>query len=202
MYYKYLKRDQLYLRSYRTHNLWLEMYSKKIRQPVITAFHIGILRRLSKNYANERVVCLIYGLTVLSFVKFLTGFSSTTSKDPKDAEIYFRLNSILSKNKYGFNTRFMYDFDILLEGVLNERFIDESTVYYDNPVVLKEIEDMELGLNGEVSESDIKEWLKDHHEHGSVDKCLQYPARVGTNYEKSDDLSVYKVHPLGEKPKL
>ena len=50
------------------------------------------------------------------------------------------------KNKYGYNTRFMSDFDLLLEGVLNERFIDESTLYYDDPSVSKEIEDMELGF--------------------------------------------------------
>ena len=56
-------------------------------------------------------------------------FSGTKSSDPKQEEVYFRLNSIFMKNKYGYNTRFMSDFDLLLEGVLNERFIDESTLY-------------------------------------------------------------------------
>ena len=72
-----------------------------------------------------------------------------------------RLHSIFSKNKYGYNTRFMSDFDLLLEGVLNERFIDESTLYYDDPNVAKEIEDMELGLNSDFAEGDIKNLLKD-----------------------------------------
>lgn len=40
----------------------------------------------------------------------------------------------------------MSDFDIFLEAVLNERFIEDSTNYYDDPVVAKEIEDQEAGL--------------------------------------------------------
>ncbi len=31
--YTHLNRDQQYLRSYRTHNLWLDQYHKKIRAP-------------------------------------------------------------------------------------------------------------------------------------------------------------------------
>ena len=115
-------------------------------------------------------------------------------------EIYMRLQSIFSKNKYGYNTRFMSDFDLLLEGVLNERFIDESTLYYDDPVVAKEIEDMELGLNGEFAEGDIKNLLKDKSSHGSAHKSVRYPGRVGYNYARSDDLSVYKVDPSGSGP--
>lgn len=111
-----------------------------------------------------------------------------------------RLNSIFAKNKYGYNTRFMSDFDLLLEGVLNERFIDESTLYYDNAVSTPEVSDMEQGLNGEFAESDIQNLLKDHTSHASAAKTLRFPARVGTNYAKSDDLSCYKVHPSGSKP--
>ena len=40
----------------------------------------------------------------------------------------------------------MSDFDLLLEAVLNERFIDDSSAYYDDPISSKEIEDMETGL--------------------------------------------------------
>ena len=72
----------------------------------------------------------------------------------------------------------MSDFDLLLEGVLNERFIDESTLYYDNPIVAKEIEDMELGLNGEFSEDDIRHLLKDKSDHGAETKILRYPGRA------------------------
>ena len=94
----------------------------------------------------------------------------------------------------------MSDFDLLLEGVLNERFIDESTTYYDDPVVAKEIEDMEQGLNGEFADDDIKNLLKDKSHHASRGKTVRYPGRVGSNYQKSDDLSCYKVHPSGSKP--
>ena len=142
----------------------------------------------------------IWGITFFAGVKFLGGFSGTKSVDPKEAEVYFRLNSIFMKNKYGYNTRFMSDFDLLLEGVLNERFIDESTLYYDDPSVAKEIEDMELGLNGEFAEDDIRNLLKDKSSHASAGKTIHYPDRVGTNYVKSDALSCYKVHPSGSKP--
>ena len=110
------------------------------------------------------------------------------------------MNSIFSKNKYGYNTRFMSDFDLLLESALNERFVDESTMYYDNPVKAKEIEDMETGLNGELSEDDIKDLIKDKSEHGSGALVMRYPGRVGSNYKVSDDLSIYKTHPSGSKP--
>jgi hypothetical protein len=142
----------------------------------------------------------MYGLTFISWVKFLSGFSKVKEADPKESEVYFRLQTIFQKNKYGYNTRFMSDFDLLLEGVLNERFIDESTLYYDNPIVSKEIEDMELGLNGEFSEDDIRHLVKDKDEHGAASKVLRYPGRVGDRYPDTDDLSIYKTHPRGSKP--
>ena len=114
--------------------------------------------------------------------------------------MFFRLNSLFAKNKYGFNTRFMSDFDLLLESALNERFVDDSTAYYDNPIKAKEIEDMEQGLNGEFSEDDIKDLIKDKSEHASPALVMRYPGRVGDNYQPSDDLSIYKTHPSGSKP--
>jgi hypothetical protein len=146
------------------------------------------------------VVANIWGLTFFAGLKFMMNFSSTEKTDGKENEIYMRLQSIFSKNKYGYNTRFMSDFDLLLEGVLNERFIDESTLYYDDPVVAKEIEDMEVGLNDEFAEADIKNLLKDKTAHDTHHKSIRYPGRVGYNYAKSDELSCYKVHPSGSGP--
>jgi hypothetical protein len=142
----------------------------------------------------------LWGITAFAMVKFFLSFSGTSEKNPKENEVYMRLNSIFAKNKYGYNTRFMSDFDLLLEGMLNERFVDESTLYYDDPVVSKEIEDMELGHAGEFAEDDVKNLLKDKSSHGSMHKSIRYPGRVGSNYQKSDDLSCYKVHPSGSKP--
>jgi len=51
MYYNYLNRDQLYLRSYRTHNLWFDQYQEKVRQPRVVSFHIGFMKRMAKNYS-------------------------------------------------------------------------------------------------------------------------------------------------------
>lgn len=146
------------------------------------------------------MVAWIWGFTFFGMVKFFAGFSNNAKKESVEGEVYMRLNSIFSKNKYGYNTRFMSDFDLLLEGVLNERFIDESTLYYDNAVSTPEVSDMEQGLNGDFSESDIQNVLKDSSAHGSAAKTLRYPGRVGTNYSKTDDLSIYKVHPSGSKP--
>ena len=144
----------------------------------------------------------LWGVTFFAGVKFLTNFSKTDNTVDTQQEVYLRLNSIFLKNKYGYNTRFMSDFDLLLEGVLNERFIDESTLYYDDPVVTKEIEDMERGLNGDFDESDIKNLLKDKggHHNSEPFKSLVHPGRIGSNYPRSDDLSIYKVHPAGSKP--
>ena len=149
---------------------------------------------------QQRVLCFVYGLSAVSFAKFAFGFTAVTEEDQKSKEIFFRLNSIFSKNKYGYNTRFMSDFDLLLESALNERFVDDSTAYYDNPIKAKEIEDMEQGLNGELSEDDIKDLIKDKSEHGSPALVMRYPGRVASNYKVSDDLSIYKSNPSGSKP--
>lgn len=52
MWYMYLRRDQHYLRSYRTHNLWLDMYHKKMRVPKMMAWHVALLRRMSKSVSG------------------------------------------------------------------------------------------------------------------------------------------------------
>jgi len=136
----------------------------------------------------------------VSFLKFAFGFTSKPEENKTQTEIYFRLKSIFAQNKYGYNTRFMSDFDLLLESALNERFVDESTAYYDNPIKSKEIEDMEQGLNGEFAEDDIKDLIKDTSAHGSRALTMHYPGRVASNYQPSDDLSIYKTHPSGSKP--
>ena len=98
----------------------------------------------------------------------------------------------------------MSDFDNFLIAAFNEKFIVDSSAYYDDVITQKEIEDVEAGLNSDMSEADYAHMLKDkehgHHESGPA-KCLRFPGRFGTNYEKSDDLSVYKVLPKGENPK-
>ena len=92
----------------------------------------------------------------------------------------------------------MSDFDLLLEAVLNERFIDDSSAYYDDPISSKEIEDMEMGLQSDFSDADVRHLLKDKDEgHHAAKKCMKYPDRFGTNYSKSDDLSMYKILPKG-----
>ena len=95
----------------------------------------------------------------------------------------------------------MSDFDMFLEAVLNERFIDESTLYYDDKINQLEAEDVEAGLNGEVSNADARHLNKDRDtsDHSS-EKALRYPDRVGSNYAKSDALSCYKILPRGQKP--
>lgn len=106
--------------------------------------------------------------------------------------------AIFAKNKYGYQTRIMSDFDLLLEAVLNERFIDDSSAYYDDPVLSKEIDDMEQGLNSDFAESDVRHMTKDKgDDHHSSKKCVRFPGRFGTNFEKSDNLSVYKILPRG-----
>lgn len=66
----------------------------------------------------------------------------------------------------------MSDFDLLLEAVLNERFIDDSSAYYDDPITSKEIEDQEQGLYSDFAEADVKHLLKDKGGHHDTKKCL------------------------------
>ena len=73
----------------------------------------------------------MWGLTFLSGGRFLMQFSGTTEKNPKEADVYFRLNSIFMKNKYGYNTRFMSDFDLLLEllDILLDDFLSDVLLH-------------------------------------------------------------------------
>jgi len=52
MWYNYLNREQHYLRSYRTHNLWFDYYHKKVRVPRNVPFHLGVFKRLAKTYSG------------------------------------------------------------------------------------------------------------------------------------------------------
>ena len=66
---------------------------------------------------------------------------------------------------------------------------------------LEEIEDMELGLNGDFARADVRHLLKDKDDgHHESFKSLRFPDRVGTNYARSDDLSCYKILPKGQMP--
>ena len=97
----------------------------------------------------------------------------------------------------------MSDFELFLEAMLNEKFIDDSTLYYDDAFTSKEIEDMELGLNGDFSRADVRHLIKDKDEgHHESFKSLRFPVRVGTNYTRSDDLSCYKILPKGQMPSV
>ena len=129
----------------------------------------------------------------------LTKFSAQPEEDKKGAEVYHRLLSIFGKNRYGYHTRFMSDFELFLESILNEKFIDTSTLYYDDPNVTKEIEDQEAGLMGDFSDQDVKHLLHDRstgsHDHQIL---IRYPGRAGDNYDLGDQLSCYKILPKKE----
>ena len=55
MWYLYLRRDQHYLRSYRSHNLWLDTYHKKMRAPKINSWHVAVLKRMSKSVSGVSI---------------------------------------------------------------------------------------------------------------------------------------------------
>lgn len=134
-------------------------------------------------------------------VKFFFGFSQQTVDDGKLTEGNYRLQTIFAKNKYGYATNIMSDFELFLEAALNDTFIDNSIAYYADPHRSKEIEDMEAGLVHDFAPADIRELNRDAEEaHHDVFLSIGYPDRVGTNYEKSDALSCYKILPKGQKP--
>lgn len=141
----------------------------------------------------------MFGLTFFSGVKFLLGFKQKVD-NTESPEIYNRLITLYQKNQYGFHTRIMNDLDLLVEALVDKRFIDDAMAYYDDPVVQKEIEDHEGSLNSDFAPADVKHLLKDPDTgHGAAAKVMKYPGRVGTNYDKNDDLSCYKVLPKGQK---
>jgi hypothetical protein len=76
----------------------------------------------------------VWAFTFFAVAKFFIGFKQKEEEDKRPQEVYNRLISIFQKNKYGFHTRIMSDFDLLLEAALNERFLDDSSGYYDDPV--------------------------------------------------------------------
>lgn len=141
-------------------------------------------------------------MTFCAIGKGVAGMYSPPVEDEKPHIVYSRLLAIFQKNKFGYNTRIMNDFDLLLTSMLNERFIEESTGYYDDPLTSQEIEDVESGLNGDFSEADVRHLLKDKVHHAEPKSCSKFPGRFGTNYQDDDQLSIYKVHPKGVHPKF
>lgn len=149
------------------------------------------------------MVSFIFGFTTLSMIRAAFSFSAAPTKNEIEKEQYFRLQTIFAKNAYGYRTRFFHDFDIFLECLFHGQFLDEAIAYVEDNTTAKEIEDQESGLEGDFANQDMRNANKDsgaaHHD----DKlCLAHPARVGTNYPKTDDLSIYKVHPKGHIPKF
>ena len=143
-----------------------------------------------------RIAGALWSITLMGAVKAAYSFSAAAEDKSFENEQNFRLVSIFAKNKYGYNTRFMSDFELFLESVLNEKFLDNSILYYDDEMTATEVEDQEAGLAGNFSPSDVAGLLHDKqsHDHSSY-KALVYPDRVGTNYPKGDALSCYKILP-------
>ena len=154
---------------------------------------------MAKSYSGIRVMSTLYSLTLIGLIKFGLSFKEKEPEDAKPGEMYNRLQTLFSKNQFGYQTRIMYDFDLLLEATLNERFIDESTGYYDDPIFSSEVEDVEAGLAGDMSEADILHAMRDPDDgHHSDQLCFRHPSRWPSNYEKTDALSMYKVLPKGQ----
>lgn len=84
---------------------------------------------------------MFWGLSVLTAFSGYSNFSQITPANDIENEKYHRLLSIFSKNKYGYTTRFMSDFEVFLQAVLNERFLDESVAYYRDEMRQTEIVD-------------------------------------------------------------
>ena len=86
MWYTYMRRDGQYLRSYRTHNLWLDFYHKKMRVPKIDAFHGAIMKRMSKSVSGVSLwspdfgICLFLTEGVLCFDRCECSACSTPSR--------------------------------------------------------------------------------------------------------------------------
>jgi hypothetical protein len=149
------------------------------------------------------MIGFLWGLTTCALLKATFGFSAAPQDDLKGDEGYHRLITLFAKNKYGFHTRFMSDFDLFLEAVLNDKFVEDCSHYYDDITLGKEIEDMELGLNGDFTKADVRHLVKDpDHGHAAPFKSLMRPDRVATNYPKGDALSCYKILPKGEMPRV
>lgn len=143
-----------------------------------------------------RVAGALWSITLTAAIKASFSFSELPADKSVENEENFRLVSIFAKNKYGYNTRFMSDFELFLESVLNEKFLDNSILYYDDEMTATEVEDQEAGLAGNFSHDDVAGLLHDKqsHDHSSY-KAVRHPDRVGTNYPKGDALSCYKILP-------
>ena len=84
---------------------------------------------------------MFWGLSVLCCLSAYNNFSVKNEEDVLQKEGYHRLLTIFSKNQYGYNTRFMSDFELFLNSMLNEKFLDDSTLYYNDPLTSVEISD-------------------------------------------------------------
>ena len=167
---------------------------------LILLITVSAISSLTQTFAfvnlQMRVAGALYSITLCAGIKAAMGFSAAPESKEMTNEENFRLLSIFQKNKYGYNTRFMSDFELMLESVLNEKFLDGATAYYEDEITATEIEDQEAGLAGDFAPADVQTLIKDRSEHSHESfKALRYPDRVASNYPKGDALSCYKILP-------
>ena len=75
---------------------------------------------MAKNYSGSRVLSTLWGFSFIGLLKFFFSFRTPKPADTKvDDESYHRLVTLFSKNKFGYHTRIMADFDRLLEAAMN-----------------------------------------------------------------------------------
>ena len=95
MWYNYLRRDQQYMRSWRTHNLWLDQYHKLINTQRIQPFHIAVFKRLSKTYSGQRIMSTLWALTFFGAMKFAFSFKDKVVEDTSyEKEVFNRLLTV------------------------------------------------------------------------------------------------------------
>ena len=111
---------------------------------------------ISFDFKQMRFAGMLYTITLVSALIASQNFSQPPKSKEIAQEQNHRLLSLFAKNKYGYTTRFMSDFETFLEAVLNEEFLDNAVAYYQDEMTATEIEDMEAGLVGDFSRADVQ----------------------------------------------
>ena len=73
-----------------------------------------------------RAAGMLYTITFISALLATQNFSVPKPGKPVEEEQHYRLLSIFAKNKYGYNTRFMSDFEQFLEAITDKLGNKES----------------------------------------------------------------------------
>jgi hypothetical protein len=193
MWYRVLDRTKPILRTYRKSNLSFGYYNQRwVPQKIMPNFIVGITR-MAKSWPVYKFAINFFLYSVIFSLAILLGIPTKKQKKTKlENEVTNVQLLAAQKNEFGASTKIFHSIEKFLNFISNSQIVQLASTHGNKLFNSKAIEDGILGLQGDMTEEDLKAILNDYHEEEKI-STLMFPSRHPFNYPKTDDLSIYKI---------